>query len=75
LFSQGKKKKKSKFKFKFKKDLSKLGRDPRKIIIVDNLAENFQLQPDNGIFIQSWYGEPDDTALFDLAPLLKGLNL
>ena len=33
------------------KDLSKLGRPINKTIIVDNLAENFILQKDNGIFI------------------------
>jgi len=60
------------FIFTFKKDLSKLGRDLKKIIIIDNLAENFELQPENGIFIQSWYGDPEDRALFELAPLLKG---
>ena len=39
------------------------------------MAENFELQPENGIFIQSWYGEPKDRALFELAPLLKGKKL
>lgn len=31
------------------KDLSKIGRDLSKTIIVDNIAENYQLQPQNGI--------------------------
>ena len=53
-------------------DLSKLGRDLSKVIIVDNIAENFKLQPDNGIFIKTWYEDPEDTALLELAPLLKG---
>jgi len=33
------------------KDISKIGRDLNKTIIVDNMAENFKLQPDNGIYI------------------------
>eukprot|EP00347_Sterkiella_histriomuscorum_P022565 403338002 len=37
----------------FVKDLSRIGRDLSRTIIVDNVAENFQLQPDNGIFIKS----------------------
>jgi CTD small phosphatase-like protein 2 len=45
----------------------------RKVIIVDNVAENFQVQPENGIFISSWFNDPTDTALEELAPLLKGL--
>jgi CTD small phosphatase-like protein 2 len=38
---------------------------------VDNVAENFQLQPDNGIFIKTWIDDQDDNALEELAPLLK----
>lgn len=54
------------------KDLSRIGRDIAKTIIVDNVAENFQLQPDNGILIRSWFDDMSDTALEELAPLLKG---
>ena len=43
------------------KDLAKLGRPLEKTIIVDNLAENFLLQKDNGIFIQTWLEDPQDT--------------
>ena len=53
------------------KDLSRIGRDLAKTIIVDNVAENFMLQPDNGIFIKSWFDDQNDTALSELAPLLK----
>ena len=55
----------------FVKDLSRIGRPLNKTIIVDNVAENFTLQPDNGIFIKSWFDDTSDTALFELAPLLK----
>lgn len=58
----------------FIKDLSKLGRDLSKVIIVDNVAENFQLQPDNGIFIRTWYEDPKDAALRELSPLLKEIS-
>ena len=54
----------------FLKDLSRLGRDLRRVIIVDNVAENFQLQADNGIFIRSWFDDMTDTALSELTPLL-----
>jgi len=53
------------------KDLSKLGRDISKMIIVDNIAENFQFQPHNGIHIRTWFDDMSDTALEELAPLLK----
>lgn len=55
----------------FLKDLNTLGRDLSKVIIVDNVAENFQLQPSNGILIKSWYDDAGDNALQELMPLLK----
>ena len=53
--------------------MSKLGRPLNKTIIVDNLAENFILQKDNGIFIETWLEDPNDTQLRDMIPLLKQL--
>ena len=55
----------------FIKDLSNLGRDLDRTIIVDNITENFLLQPENGISIKSWFDDPEDLALTDLAPLLS----
>ncbi len=52
------------------KDLSKLGRDLKKVIIVDNVWDNFKFQQKNGIYIKTWEGDPDDTCLNDLKPLL-----
>jgi CTD small phosphatase-like protein 2 len=53
------------------KDLSKLGRDLTKTLIVDNIAENFKYQQENGIKIKSWYDDMEDTALYLLQPILK----
>jgi len=55
----------------FVKDISKLGRDLKKVIIIDNMVENFQLQSDNGIFIKSWEDDESDTSLIDLMPILR----
>ena len=52
------------------KDLSLLGRDLAKTIIVDNVASNFQNQPETGIEIRSWYDDPADIALYELSPIL-----
>ena len=46
------------------KDLSKLGRDLSKVCIVDNNKDNFCLQPENGLFISSYYGEQNDNELY-----------
>jgi Dullard-like phosphatase family protein len=56
----------------FLKDLSKLGRDLAKMIIIDNVAENFSQQPENGIVIRSWFDDEEDEALSQLEPLLLG---
>lgn len=56
----------------FVKDLNLLGRDLSRVIIIDNVCENFQLQPGNGILIRSWFDDMQDAALHELFPLLKG---
>lgn len=55
----------------FVKDLSKLGRDLKRIIIIDNLVDNFKLQPNNGLGIKTWLEEMKDNQLGDLGNLLK----
>jgi CTD small phosphatase-like protein 2 len=47
-----------------------LGRPMNKIMIVDNISNNFRLQPDNGIQIHSWYEDDDDEVLGKLYALL-----
>ena len=53
------------------KDISKLGRELSKVIIIDNISDNFQRQSENGIFITTWLGNEKDTELYDLIPVLK----
>ena len=57
----------------FCKDLSKIGRDLGRTIIVDNLEDNFKLQPNNGIHIWTWLDDMKDTQLDDLGKILKDL--
>ena len=52
------------------KDLSKLGRPLNKIIIIDNIEENYQLQMCNGLNISNYQGEDND---YELEYLLKDL--
>ena len=60
----------------FVKDLSRLGRDLSKVIIVDNMPQNFRLQKENGIFIKAFWGEDvNDTALYDLGLILEQIAL
>jgi len=57
----------------YMKDLSRLGRDLTKTLIVDNIAENFASQPENGIEILTWTGDPHDRELDTLAGFLRGM--
>ena len=53
------------------KDLTRLGRDLSKIIIVDNMPQNFCLQKENGILIKNFFGEEkNETTLNDLCNVL-----
>jgi len=53
--------------------LSKLGRDLSKTIIIDNIAENFKLQPFNGLEIKTWSEDIKDVNLYDLCNILKDI--
>ena len=56
----------------FVKDLNRVGRGLDRIIIVDDMPQNFRLQKQNGITIKPFYGDDyNDTALYDLLPILK----
>ena len=41
----------------FVKDLSKIGRDLKRTIIVDNMKQNYKNQPINGIRIRQFWGK------------------
>lgn len=55
----------------FVKDLSKIGRDMNKLIMIDNIPENFRLQPNNGLWCRTWTEDMKDTQLNDLGKILK----
>ena len=56
----------------FVKDLTRIGRGLDRIIIIDDMPQNFRLQKDNGITIKPFLGNNlDDSALYDLVPILK----
>lgn len=56
----------------FIKDLSKLGRDISRVIIIDNVADNFDLQRENGLHIKNFLGDENDNELGFLLDDLKG---
>ena len=59
----------------FVKDLQRIGRPLDRIIIIDNMAQNFRMQKYNGILIKPFYGEDqNDRALIDLIPILINIS-
>jgi CTD small phosphatase-like protein 2 len=60
----------------FIKDISLIGRDLSKVIIVDNMQQNFKLQKENGILISSFWGEDDnDKVLLQLGRILVSIAI
>jgi hypothetical protein len=56
---------------KFVKDVRKIGRDMRKVVVVDDLAENLRTNGDNGILISPYKVEDyNDRVLFELKKIL-----
>ena len=55
------------------KDMSLLGREIHKVVIIDNLEECFSFQPENGLLIATWTGDSQDKELERIAGILEKL--
>ena len=58
----------------FVKDLKKLGRDLKDVIIVDNSPMAYLLNNENGLPILTWFDDKNDKELFKLCPILEFLS-
>ncbi|KAM7152912.1 carboxy-terminal domain RNA polymerase II polypeptide A small phosphatase 1-like isoform 2-T2 [Macrochelys suwanniensis] len=56
------------------KDLSRLGRDLSRLIIVDNSPASYIFHPDNAVPVASWFDNMADTELLDLLPFFERLS-
>jgi len=57
------------------KDLSHLNRDLSKVIIMDSNPAAFSKQPENGIALKPWQGQPNDNGLLEYIPFLEAVAL
>ncbi|XP_075588780.1 CTD small phosphatase herzog [Dermatophagoides farinae] len=55
------------------KDLSRLGRDLNKVVIVDNSPASYSFHPNNAVPVASWFQDMNDTELSDLIPFFERL--
>ena len=53
------------------KDLRKLGRDLKNLILIDNFIPNFALQPENSLYIKTWENDINDIQLTGLGNMLE----
>lgn len=56
------------------KDLSKLGRDLNRVVIIDNSPQSYIFHPDNAVPVTSWFDDPNDTELLELIPFFEALD-
>ncbi|KAH7097950.1 HAD-like protein [Auriculariales sp. MPI-PUGE-AT-0066] len=57
------------------KDLNFLNRDLSKVICLDTHAEHISLQPENGVVVKPWDGNPGDSGLVALIPFLESIAI
>ena len=56
------------------KDLKKLGRELKDIIIVDNSPLSYSFNPENGLPILTWFDDKNDKELYKITPILEFLS-
>jgi len=64
----------SPFKGSYVKDMARMGRPLETIMLLDNSPYCYAFNPENGIPIESWFSDKNDTELMKLLPMLEKLS-
>ena len=56
------------------KEMKKLGRELKDIIIVDNSPMSYALNPENGLPISTWFEDKQDRELYNISSILEFLS-
>ena len=56
------------------KEIKKLGRDLKDVVIVDNSPMSYALNPENGLPILTWFEDKDDRELYNISSILEFLS-
>ncbi|XP_048856387.1 carboxy-terminal domain RNA polymerase II polypeptide A small phosphatase 2 [Brienomyrus brachyistius] len=56
------------------KDLSRLGRDLHRTLILDNSPASYIFHPENAVPVVSWFDDLEDTELLNLLPIFEELS-
>jgi len=62
------------YKGNFVKDMSRLGRDLKHCIIIDNSPSSYLFHPENAVPCETWYDDEHDTELLDFIPILETIT-
>ena len=56
------------------KEIKKLGRELKDIVIVDNSPMSYALNPENGLPILTWFDDKEDRELYNISSILEFLS-
>eukprot|EP01119_Soliformovum_irregulare_P008783 TRINITY_DN21892_c0_g1_i1.p1 TRINITY_DN21892_c0_g1~~TRINITY_DN21892_c0_g1_i1.p1 ORF type:complete len:271 (-),score=42.38 TRINITY_DN21892_c0_g1_i1:113-925(-) len=62
------------YKGNYVKDLSRLGRELKRTLIIDNSPTSYLFHPENSLPSETWYDDPADNELLRMIPILQNLT-
>lgn len=51
-----------------------MGRDLKRVILIDDIKTNFGPCPENGIEVSSWFGDKTDNQLYEVTKIIERIQ-